>query len=91
MVVSASDEHVVAKEDEGVSIVDLLASIDDPNEEGGLGRGYGREVEDGLGVEGVEDGATVVELAAEGGGVNEVVVVGDGDRAKVVVGEEGHP
>lgn len=63
MVVLDSDGHVVAKEDEGVSVVDLLAGIDDPNKEGGLGRGYGGEVEDGLGVKGVEDGATVVELA----------------------------
>lgn len=37
MVVADGDEHVIGEEDEGVSAVELLASIDDPSEEGGRG------------------------------------------------------
>lgn len=37
MVVTDGDEHVIGEEDEGVSAVELLASVDDPSEEGGRG------------------------------------------------------
>lgn len=89
MVVSDGDEHVVAEEDEGVSVVDLLAGVDNPDEEGGQGRDYGKEVEDGLGVGGVEDGATVLELAVEGGGVNEAWTLWSGEEEPTT--RQGHP
>lgn len=70
--------------------MELLIGVDDSGDEGRRGRGGGEEVEDDLIVRGgVEDEATVLELAMEGSVVNEVAVVGDGDGAEAVASEEG--
>lgn len=48
------DKHIIGEEDKEVSVVELLASVDNPGKEGGWDRGCGEEVEDGLSVGGGE-------------------------------------
>jgi len=87
--VTNGHEFVLGDKNEGVRALELLAGVDDAEDEGAV-LGGGDEVEDDLGVGGgVEDGARVLEVGPESAVVDEVTVMRDTDGAESVTGDEG--